>query len=256
MTGYPIACQTITWGEEQSNHWPEVFDQVAQAGYTGVEIGIRHIQRSSATVVKQLLDERGLKFVALHLGGNLEDPYQATRERQVLDAALDMLFQLEGEYLIYSGLRYRDTEQFVADLNALNRAAEKCADRGTVLLYHNHDWEFGDGARVMRALFADGGHHLGFCPDIGWVHRGGMDVIECLNGMKGRVGAVHFKDFSPKGETVMLGEGSAPLEQAAEWIRTNTGGMWVIAEQDRARVPASQAVARNAAYLKALFGQG
>ena len=86
-----LACQTITWGEEQRHHFPSVLSEVAAAGYEGVEIGFRHIRQTPPALLQDLLGENGLVLAASHLGGNLEDPAHADAERSFLEEALDYL---------------------------------------------------------------------------------------------------------------------------------------------------------------------
>ncbi len=256
MASFPIACQTITWGNEQSADFPRVFDEVKAAGYAGVEIGFRHVRKHAGSDLKRMLDDRGLVVAALHVGGNLYDTGQAEEERTALDLALEYLDALDARLLMYSGLRLQGEEQFARDFPALNTAAEECASRGVRLLYHNHNWEFEGDARVINALIEKGSPQLGFCPDVGWVMKGGWDITGFLDRIKWRIGAMHFKDFATDGpgcDTVILGTGIAPLVEAAEWIKGNTNGMWVIAEQDTADVPAGEAAKRNAEFLRTLF---
>ena len=251
MSTFPIACQTITWGPEHKMHFPEVFAEVAAAGFTGVEIGFRHIREIPPADLKKMLDRHGLVLAASHVGGNLFDPPQANAERAILDEALDYLQAMGTKLLMYSGLRYRDDAQLASDIATLDRGAEKCRERGVSLLYHNHNWEFVDDGKVIRALIKDG--KLGFCPDVGWVMKGGWEIADFLDSICGRVGAIHFKDFATKGpgcDTVPLGQGVAPLKEAADWIRRNTNGLWVIAEQDNSDIAPAEAAAINAAFLK------
>jgi sugar phosphate isomerase/epimerase len=252
---FPIACQTITWGAEQCDKFPEVFAQVAEAGFAGVEIGFRHIRQTPPTELASMLEGQGLALAASHVGGNLFDARQADQERGILDEVMDYLQATGTKLLMYSGLRYQSDDQLSSDIAMLNRAAQACAARGIQLLYHNHDFEFADDGRVIRALIANTGP-LGFCPDIGWVKKGGADVIGFLDEIKDRIGAVHFKDFATMEhccDTVILGRGVAPLAETAAWLKTNKTGLWVIAEQDNADVPPEEAAAGNAAYLKSVF---
>lgn len=260
MQNFKIACQTITWGEEQRNNFPTVFEQVARAGYAGVEIGFRHIRQTKPADLADMLDRQGLVLVASHIGGNLFDSEQAGRERSMIDEILDYLDQMGARLLMYSGLRYESDQQLATGINMLNRAAEQAAARGISLLYHNHDFEFAAGGKVVDALLNNTVDALGWCPDIGWVMKGGADPVEFLERIGDRIGAVHFKDFATDGsaeerkvDTVGLGEGVAPLDEAAEWLKRNKSGLWVIAEQDRASIPPGEAAAKNGAYLKRLF---
>lgn len=256
MPDFRIACQTITWGGDQKERFPEVFAEVAAAGFEAVEIGFRHIREIPPTKLAEMLDKSGLKLVASHMGGNLFDPAQADAERGILDEVLDYLQAMGTGLLMYSGLRFKDEAQLESDIDMLNRAAEACASKGVKLLYHNHDFEFVDDCRAINALRSDTSKALGFCPDIGWVMKGGMDVIEFLESIKDRIGAVHFKDFATnehKTDTVCLGDGIVPLAETAEWLKKNNSGLWVIAEQDNAAVPPAKAAKANAAFMKGVF---
>jgi len=261
MGQFQIACQTITWGANQRNEFPAVFEQVKKAGYAGVEIGFRHIRETAPAELAKMLGDQGLVLAASHVGGNLFDTQQAGQERSMIDEVLDYLDQMGTKLLMYSGLRYNSDEQLAADVDMLNRAAEGARARGVSLLYHNHDFEFFEEGRAADALLHKTVEALGWCPDIGWLMKGGAPVPEFLDKIRDRIGAVHFKDFATDGaaeerecDTVELGEGVAPLGQAAEWLKANKSGLWVIAEQDNAAVPAGEAAAKNAAYLKKVVG--
>lgn len=256
MSEFPIGCQTITWGEKQRENFPQVFDEAKMACYAGVEIGVRHVSDITPDTLAQILDEAGLALVALHVGGNLLNADQANGGKSALDVAMDYTKMAGANVMVYSGMNAKDKLQIDKELDMLSRAADACKTQDIHLLYHNHYWEFANDAWIMKALIGDSSKALGFCPDIGWVMRGGWDIVDFLDKIKGRVGAMHFKDFgkiNDKWETVMLGEGIAPLRDAAKWIRKNTEGIWAIAEQDRASVPPADAVAQNAAYMRSLF---
>lgn len=249
-----IACQTITFGPDQGSRFPEVLDAVAAAGYDALEAGFRHLQPMPVATLKQLLAERDLHLAASHCGGNLEDPDQADGERRILDRMIATLAELGTELLLYSGLRYESDEQIRRAVDELNRAAETCARHGIRLLYHNHHWEFRDhGGKVMEALEAQRGA-LGFCPDLGWVYRGGEEVIPFLERVQDRLGGIHFKDFTgpEEGATIVeLGEGTAPLAEAAAWLLQHKPDLYWIAEQDATELVPEEAVRRNRAFLEA-----
>ena len=251
---FRLGCQTITFGERQGEFLPRVFAAAAKAGYAGVEIGFRHIQRTPPDQLRDMLERAHLTLLATHVGGNLADTGQAGAERGLLAQVLDYLNSMNVPRLMYSGLKFKNEAQFQNDLARLRQAASECQRRKVHLMYHNHDWEFSAGGRVIEALLAEGGAELGFCPDIGWVLRGGADPLALLERMKNRLGAIHLKDFStagPDAKTVLLGAGVAPLKEAAAWVAKNKPGLWVVAEQDQAELPAEEAIHRNAIVLRA-----
>ncbi len=253
VSGLRMGCQTITWGDDQRHHFPKIFRASAEAGYQGLEIGFRHIQEIPARRLAEMLRDHGLQLAASHVGGNLQDTGQAAGERQILDVVLDYLNEVGTGLLMYSGLGYQDEDQFRGDFEQFRAASVRCQERGVQLLYHNHDWEFASEGRVMNALIDGCGPEVRFCPDIGWVAKAGADSVALLDRMGDRVGAIHLKDFDtaePGGDTVMLGDGIAPLEAAMAWAARNRPDIWVIAEQDTANVPAQRAIEQNADYMK------
>ena len=159
---------------------------------------------------------------------------------------------------MYSGLHYEDERQFGRDLEALNRAAEQCARQEIRLCYHNHYWEMEDEASIMKKLLSEAAPELGFCPDIGWIVKGGAELFGMLNLLKDRIGLVHFKDFASTTagvvDTVEFGEGIVPLAHAVDWVRVNLPDVWSVAEQDRSNLAPAEAVRRNAAFLRKCFG--
>lgn len=251
-----LGCQTITFGPDQKKNFPRVFAAVARAGFSGVEVGYRHIAETSPQALQEMLSSEGLVLAGSHIGGNLEDTVQAEKEKTVLDDVLDYLNAMDVSILMYSGLRGQGDE-LRRQIDMLNAAAEACSARGVRLCYHNHDWEFADGERIMRTLVQLAVPNLYFCPDVGWVHKGGKDVIEFFDSVRDRVAYVHFKDFAATGgercDFVTLGQGVVPLAETAEWVKLNAADIWIVAEQDASDLPAAEAVARNGAYLTSLF---
>ena len=258
-----IGCQTITFGENQRDHFDAMFFGLRESGYSGVEIGYRRLEGYDPEKLKQLLDSHGLELFASHIGGNLDDTSQADRERSLLDDVLDALEVLDVKLLMYSGLRFIDDDEFNNDLEMIRRSADLAADRGIRLLYHNHNWEMRSDAKIMNALIERGGEKLGFCPDIGWIYKGGKPIREILDAVEGRIGAIHIKDFATAGvgdeketvDTVEFGRGVVPIPEALDWAVTHAKGAWIVAEQDVTSLDPAEAVAINAAYLNKLVGE-
>ncbi len=251
------ACQCITWGDRLGDRLEEILPVVEAAKYEGVELGFRHIRHVPPQDLRTRLQTSGLSLTSTHMGGNLEDAAQAEGERRILDEILDYLQQAGAGLLMYSGLRYQSDQQFENDFAMLNRSAECCAERGVRLLYHNHNWEFEENGRVMQALLTRASPALGLCPDLGWVHKGGEDVLGFLEQARDRIGGVHFKDFAtrkPGLDTVILGTGCVPLREAAAWLRAHTDDLWVIAEQDKYEGDPADAAKANGAFLVEVLG--
>ncbi len=257
MSTISIGCQTITYGDPQADRFAEIFRELGRDGYEGAEIGYRRLRDTPAKSVARLLRENRLELLASHIGGNLEDAAQASAERSMLDEVIDYLSEVGTARLMYSGLRFESEGQFTKDMDMIFRAAELCRSRGIKLLYHNHDWEFTDGWKVYGRLVAEAPKSLGFCVDVGWVEKSGVDSLEVLAKVKDRLEVVHFKDFASTGnremDTVVLGRGVIDLAKVASWLTKNGAAAWVVAEQDVASGAPADAVAANGAYLRSLF---
>jgi sugar phosphate isomerase/epimerase len=256
---FHLACQTITWGDGQAEHFDRIFAVVKAAGFDGVEIGYRRLSMVPPDRLRAMLGAHGLVLAASHVGGNLEDRAQAGGERSLLAQVLDYLAAAGCELLMYSGLQGDGPAAVADEIAMLGRAADLAAERGVRLLYHNHHWEFLRPG-IMDALLAQAPASLGLCPDLGWLHRAGVDVLTFLQAQVHRLGALHLKDFATPGDgtvsfhidTVPLGQGVAPLREVAAWTRSaplTVDPFWVIAEQDRHDGPAEEAVALNGRFL-------
>jgi sugar phosphate isomerase/epimerase len=229
---------------------------VADNGYAGMEMGFRFLRSTPADALQDMLSEAGIQLVATHLGGNLEDLSQAAGEKTMVQETADYLEALGTKRIMYSGLRYTDAATFEADLATLSRSADYLASRGFRLLYHNHAWEFANDWQVMNAVLERTPETLGLCPDVGWVHKAGVDVIPFLERVKTRIGAVHFKEFKTRDQGVLdtteFGRGIVPLREIAAWLRENLPESWVLAEQDKTELTPEEAIAANAEFLRSL----
>jgi len=254
---FKLGCQTITFGADQTKDFPSVFAAVAKAGYDGVELGFRHVAAIAPAELKKMLAAHGLELTALHQGGKLDDPAQVKDGKGLVEQIVAYLNAMGVKFLLYSGLNHKEDEPLFRDIEALNNAARVCAAGGVQMCYHNHDWEFGDNRRILKALLGRADPALRLGVDVGWVYKGGQDVVAFLESVKDRVAYAHFKDFaSVEGDRrnfTELGRGSAPLKAIAGWFKRNKSGLWIVAEQDKSNLPAAEAVAINAACLKSLF---
>ncbi|MEM1212399.1 MAG: sugar phosphate isomerase/epimerase family protein [Planctomycetota bacterium] len=247
------ALQTITWGDPQHERFDAIFATAKAAGFAGLEIGFRRLGQVPAEVAAELLDKHGLTLTASHIGGNLADTGQASQERAELDRAIDYLDTLGVKYLMYSGLNEPDDHELDRQIDALNEAAKRCADRGVRLLYHNHNWEFLDNRRIFDRLLNVADPSLGFGPDLGWAAKAGADLTALLNELGDRIGLIHLKDYleAERGgmSTVYFGQGLMDFQPVWDWLKTSKQqDLWVTAEQDTANDP-DEAASHNGRFL-------
>lgn len=77
-----------------------------------------------------------------------------------------------------------------------NGYAERLADHGISLYYHNHHIEFAkfDG-KYMLDIINENSPAMGLEIDVHWVQRGGLDPVRTLQKYAGRTAMVHLKDY-------------------------------------------------------------
>lgn len=83
--------------------------------------------------------------------------------------------------------------EFVQKADAV---AEKLAEYGIELYYHNHHIEFQkyDGEYLLD-IIKNNTSRIGFELDVHWIHRGGLDPVEVINKYEGRISLIHLKDY-------------------------------------------------------------
>lgn len=85
------------------------------------------------------------------------------------------------------------TMEFVKRAEAM---AERLAEHGIKLYYHNHHVEFEkyDG-EYMLDIMKNSTSKLGFELDVHWIQRGGANPVEFVKKYAGRVSLLHLKDY-------------------------------------------------------------
>jgi sugar phosphate isomerase/epimerase len=77
-----------------------------------------------------------------------------------------------------------------------NEMADRLADAGVALYYHNHHNEFAkyDGQHILD-IIREKAPSMRFELDVHWIHRGGKDPVSVLREYAGLVDLVHLKDY-------------------------------------------------------------
>ena len=165
----------------------------------------------------------------------------------------------------YVGAEHRKTlDDYRRMAERCNRAAEKVAEAGMQLAYHNHAFEFEPleddrcGYDVFREEFADA---MKFEVDVFWVQAGGVDPIELMADMKGRISQLHLKDLNrsieipaydgmPKEGFEELGDGVVDIEAIVD-AASEAGVDHCHVEQDHSPHPIDS-IAQSFRYLEKL----
>ena len=276
--GIAVANAPVSYGafEITVGHDPSVpdgisvLDQVAAAGYAGIDLGpVGYL--GSGTRLGELLAERGLGLA----GGYLELPYadhdaleQALGELDALLATFDaVLPYLPGPpprpTLADAGSPQRrsqpgrSTGQPSLGLDAggwrrfaegLARAVGHCRDRGYEPTFHPETGTYVEAPWEIEEVLDRS--DIGLCLETGHMMMGGGDPVAMLRDWGGRVNHVHLKDGV---RTVMagivadgapatdiwtreafceLGRGDLDVDAILDGLRGISFGGWLVVEQD------------------------
>ena len=139
-------------------------------------------------------------------------------------------------------------EEMMADIEGMNKLCEKLEKEGITFAYHNHYQEFTTihyGVPAMEHFLLKTDPRIKFDLDVGWVTIGGLDPVEFMQRIEGRIAAVHLKDAwdldlpKARGENGLTGFthlGSGKVNIAGAMAEADRQGVeWVIYEQDTLR---------------------
>lgn len=87
-------------------------------------------------------------------------------------------------------------EQMVEQVAQLNEAGEKMAKRGFKFFYHNHHYEFyKNNGQTVYDYMIENAPYINFTLDTYWLQYGGVDIVDYINKMAGRIDCIHLKDY-------------------------------------------------------------
>ncbi len=208
-------------------------------GYDGIELcGWSGIDPSW---MRGACDAIGLEIVSIHMSiwGMSEYP----RDFAEKAAALGMSYAVIP-YLI-SDTDFPGQRNFATTEKEMIKVSKELSAKNIQLLYHNHGAEFEEKNKICGEYLYDLLMNA-FTPDVlqceidaCWAHNMGVDPAEHILKYKGRIPALHLKDYILKGRgkdkiftTCPFGDGRV---NALEVIRAakKAGTKWLIVEEDR-----------------------
>ena len=108
-----------------------------------------------------------------------------------------------------------DEKQCKETYDKLNLVAEKMQKNGYKFFYHNHHkefWKYENGDTPFEYML-NNTPNINFTVDTYWLQYGGVDVVDFLEKLKGRIECVHLKDYkqSYNEETTIMQPRFAPV---------------------------------------------
>ena len=241
-----IGLQLHTVRDELNFGYDKVLKQIAEAGYTGIEMGY---SPERGEELSGLLKKYSLQGIAVHMGpGDVENDY---------DKVKTFMKQINSEIIItgYGESDLDTVEKAVNCAGHLDKLAKKAAKDGYVVGCHNHWWEFTerfDGKTVMD-IFYENSEFFKFETDIGWAFVGGADVVKYINKLGSRIILVHIKDVDANKNLTEVGAGAVDMKGALD-AAYSVGVRWGIVEQDgNFRISPLDSMKESYDYLKTIL---
>jgi inosose dehydratase len=260
------------WGVEPPGSpldppWETVLDEVAAAGYDGIELGPLGFLPPQSVRLRPALAARKLRLAA----GFVMAPFHQGVEAGLTDAVkrtcatiagagattLVLIEALVPERATTAGRAHDaprlDDDGWVRLTSSLERFAALAAhEHGLETVFHPHAGtvvEFAD--EVERLLAGTDPELVGLCLDTGHAVYGGIDPASLCRAHGTRIGHVHVKDVDADrlgraissgssfqqavadGVFCPLGRGAIDLAAVADALRASAYDGWVVFEQDR-----------------------
>jgi len=267
MSAIRVGCQTYTWemlGPAWKGKVTDILDQVAGAGYAGIEITNTMIGEFTdrPEAFAEELARRGLRLAAFaYATTGFTD--RARREEDLAGArkAIGFVRRFPEPKLGLGGAASSSVKRSKEDLDRAigfyNEVGRLGVDAGVSVNVHPHS-HFGslletaeEYAYLMDRLDP---RWLSFGPDTGHIRRGGQDSLACIRTYIGRISHLHLKDVTAAGTWAALGEGICDFGSIFELLGSAGFDGWVVAEEESedARRDGAAAIRKNRAFLKSI----
>jgi inosose dehydratase len=282
-----------TWGIEPGDDpehapWQLVLDEVAEAGFDGIELGPLGYLPTDPVRLSAELSSRGLKLSA----GYVMEPFHAPAETsRILDATeqiCELLAKAGAKTLVVIGslvpersaaagrpdaaptLSGSPRSIFVRTVRAV---VDRAADNGLIAAFHPHAGTYVEFEHEIDEMLSDTGPELKLCVDTGHSLYAGIDATALLDSYSDRIAHVHLKDLHvaalqraitdrltfeeavAAGVFCPLGDGDIDLAPFLTKLQAIGHDGWATYEQDRVAADYKSARAdaeRSLAHLEAL----
>jgi sugar phosphate isomerase/epimerase len=247
MPQLPIALQMYTVRDVAEKDFLGTLRQIAQIGYTGVELA--GTGGLSTSALKAALDDLGLRVAGSHT------PLSVLESD--LAGVIEFHQAVGSSYIIVPWVppECRETlegwRRVAASLNQIGREVRQA---GLYLCYHNHAFEFEtfDGKFALDWLYELTDPELVKAElDTYWVQYAGQDPATYIHKYADRVELLHLKDMEPGEEPMFTEVGEGILNWPAIFQAAEASAVrWYVVEQDRCRRPSIESARLSFENLK------
>lgn len=246
-----LAYHTITWGgvvghpagvtSVKDLHYlangstEEALRDVSEAGYEGFELFDGNLAQYAGREdeLRDLMDELGLRMVAVYSGANFIYPEILEDELSKIEASARFAARLGAEHLVVGGGAVRAAGIQEEDYRRLGEGLERVVaiadEAGLVASYHPHLGTCVESPEQLAKVFQYTG--IDFCPDTAHLEAGGGDSAELISTYDDRIRYVHLKDYEG-GDFLPLGQGGLDFSRIMEALDGIRYDGWITVELD------------------------
>lgn len=226
-----IGAQFYTLREKCTNlkDFADTLARVADIGYKTVQIS--GVCAYEPEWLRDELKKNDLRCVLTHFSPDeiKEKPLDVVKKHKIFDCTNIGVGGTPG------GITEKDFDNFIRDYK---QSAKIIKENGAQFFYHNHYWEFQkdrDGKFYLdKLLDAFEPSELQITLDTYWATYAGVDLMDLISSLKGRLSAVHLKDFKMlerEQRMAVVGEGNINFEKIIPHLGEN-GARYLLVEQD------------------------
>lgn len=228
------------------------FDDIASAGYTGVEMFDGNLLESDAATLRSQLDNAGLALVAAYSGANFIFEDILDEEFARLTRAADRAAELGAEHFVVGGGAKRAAgtidDDYAKLARQLDRVVDLASERGLTAQYHPHLSTIVEGPDEVRRVFEQTRIH--FCPDTAHLAAAGGDPAALIREHAKRINYVHLKGWQREPFAFTpLDTGDLAIDPIVDAMAEIAFDGWVLIELDAWPDPKAGAIA-SMNYLK------
>lgn len=230
-----IGCHAVLFKEKIKTDTEKLIMQLSKIGYNGSEIGARFFGTEDKMYLEQVMEENHYELSAMHVAGELNywtNEDLCKEQNEAILKAAEFVRNTKNPNLVLSGIHNEEINDFESMACGINLLAKACKKLGVQIHYHNHSWEFENGARIFKALEKNA-PDIFFGFDLGWAQKSGYDPFDLIKQHRDRINYVHLRDLSEEGEFVEIGEGIVNFSRLIDELEKilNEDG-WIIIEYE------------------------
>lgn len=233
----------------------QALHEIAELGYQGFELFDGNLvnYETRKDVFSSLIQDTGLKFVAVYTGASFIYPDILPEELWRITRVVCLAAEFGAEYLVVGGGALRsagvcadDYSRLADGLSQVNEIARRF---GLTACYHPHHGTLIETAAEIARIMAL--TSIGLCPDTGHIEEAGSDPVEIIRTYSNRIPYIHLKDYG-NSDFLPLGQGSVDIVGSVAALMTAGYSGWITAELDMYAGPPKEAAEIAIRYLKSM----